>query len=76
MIKNTTEVITIEECSECRTGIEFSFDDLEALDDSSVLVTPLGNDYYNIYYHGDIKCPFCGYYESIMGDIQYLDEEN
>jgi hypothetical protein len=71
MIKNKQEIITTEECSECRVGIQFSFEDLESLDDSSVIVTPLGNDSCDIYYHGDIKCPFCGYYESIAGNIEH-----
>ena len=61
---NKTETITVENCTACNTGIEFSYNDLMALDNSNVIVTDG-----DIYYHGDIKCPFCGYYESIMGEI-------
>ena len=74
MIKNTTETITIEACSECQVGLEFSYDDLLALDNSSVLDTDMWEGGGSIYYHGDHTCQFCGSEISIMGEVEYTEE--
>lgn len=70
MIQNTTETITIEPCSECQVGLEFSYDDLEALGDSSVLVNEMWDGSIDLYYHGDTTCQFCGSEISIAGNIE------
>lgn len=73
---NTTETITIEECSECRVGLEFSYDDLESLLCASVLVNSMWDGGCSIYYHGDHTCQFCGSEISIAGEVEVEYEGN
>lgn len=74
MIPSTTETITIEACSECQVGLEFSYDDLMALEDSSVLINNMWAGGFSIYYHGDHTCQFCGSEISIAGEVEIHNE--
>jgi hypothetical protein len=85
MFKDTEVTVTVENCTGCNTGIELSYADLEALEDSNVEVEfdglSINGDraltctaHYIIKYEGWFNCPFCNHREVCIGQTEY-DEE-